>query len=37
MPRLVRNRALERGIQYVAPPVLLTTVTAYWIARIRGR
>lgn len=33
MPRLVRNCALGRGIQYSAAFVLNTKVTAYWIAR----
>ncbi|TWB65550.1 hypothetical protein FBZ94_1021102 [Bradyrhizobium sacchari] len=37
MPRLVRTCALGRGIQYSAAFVLITKVTAYWIARFRGR
>lgn len=37
MPRPVRNCARGRGIQYDAAFVLITKVTAYWIARLRGQ
>ena len=37
MPRLVRKGALERGIQYAVPLVCITTVSEYWIVRLRGR
>lgn len=37
MPRLVRNCARGRGIQYAAAFVVITAVTASWIARFHGR
>jgi hypothetical protein len=33
---MFRHAPRKRGIQYAAPPVIITTVTAYWIARIAG-
>ena len=36
MPRLVRNGALERVIQYAAPLKFDRDCPTYWIARPRG-